>query len=80
MSTCRAAPGPDPSMEHRLDLVRCQTGSWISTGISALKEVMQTVEEWRIEYNTERPHRALGQQTPAAAWMTARECLLGSSG
>ena len=24
------------------------------------------IEAWRIEYNPERPHRALGQRTPAA--------------
>ena len=41
---------------------------------ASLEEVRQTVEAWRIEYNTERPHRALGQQTPAAweaAWAPA---------
>jgi putative transposase len=41
---------------------------------ASLEEVRQTVEEWRIDYNTERPHRALGQQTPAAweaAWVPA---------
>jgi putative transposase len=42
---------------------------------AALEEARQTIEAWRIEYNTERPHRALGQKTPAA-WMTAQECLL----
>jgi putative transposase len=45
----------------------------------SLEEVRQTVEAWRIEYNTERPHRALGQQTPAA-WVTARERLLEAAG
>jgi putative transposase len=43
---------------------------------ASLEEVRQTVEEWRIEYNTERPHRALGQQTPAAweaAWAPAQK-------
>jgi putative transposase len=42
----------------------------------SLEEVQQTVEAWRIEYNTERPHRALGQQTPAAweaAWGPAQQ-------
>jgi putative transposase len=41
---------------------------------ASLEEVRQTVEAWRIDYNTERPHRALGQQTPAAweaAWAPA---------
>jgi putative transposase len=42
---------------------------------AALEEARQTIEAWRIAYNTERPHRALGQKTPAA-WMTAQECLL----
>jgi putative transposase len=43
---------------------------------ASLEEVRQTLEEWRIEYNTERPHRALGQQTPAAweaAWAPAQK-------
>lgn len=41
---------------------------------ASLEEARQTIEAWRIDYNTERPHRALRQQTPAA-WMTAREHL-----
>ena len=32
----------------------------------SLEEARTIIEAWRIEYNTERPHRALGQQTPAA--------------
>jgi putative transposase len=43
---------------------------------ASLEEVRQTLEEWRIAYNTERPHRALGQQTPAAweaAWAPAQK-------
>jgi putative transposase len=45
---------------------------------ATLEEARQTIEAWRIEYNTERPHRALGQQTPAAwaaAWTPAAEVL-----
>jgi len=45
---------------------------------TSLEEVRQTVEEWRIDYNTERPHRALGQQTLAAweaAWAPAQKAL-----
>ena len=45
---------------------------------ASVEEVRQTVEAWRIEYNTERPHRALGQQTPAAwaaAWVSAQKAL-----
>jgi putative transposase len=36
-----------------------------------VEEARATIEAWRIEYNTARPHRALGQQTPAA-WAAAR--------
>ena len=42
--------------------------------IASLEEARHTIEAWRIEVNTERPHRALGQETPAA-WTTARERL-----
>jgi putative transposase len=43
---------------------------------ASLEEARQTVEAWQIEYNTVRPHRALGQQTPAAweaAWTPTRK-------
>ena len=46
---------------------------------ASLEEARQTIEAWRIEYNTERPHRALGQETPAA-WVTARERLAETPG
>ena len=46
---------------------------------ASLEEARQTIEAWRIDYNTERPHRALGQQTPTA-WMTSREPLLEATG
>jgi putative transposase len=32
----------------------------------SLEGARTAIEAWRIEYNTERPHRSLGQQTPAA--------------
>ena len=35
-------------------------------GFASLEEARQIIEAWRVEYNTERPHRALGQRTPAA--------------
>jgi putative transposase len=44
----------------------CLNQHWFAS----LEEARQIVEAWRIEYNTERPHRALGQQTPAA-WAAA---------
>ena len=37
----------------------------------SIEEARATIEAWRVDYNTERPHGALGQQTPAAfcrAW------------
>jgi putative transposase len=46
---------------------------------ASLEEARQTIEAWRLDYNTERPHRALGQATPAA-WMTARDHLLEATG
>jgi putative transposase len=50
----------------------CLNQHWFTS----LEEVRQTVEAWRRDYNTERPHRALGQQTPAAweaAWAPAQK-------
>ncbi len=38
---------------------------------ASLEEAQTAIEAWRVDYNTERPHGALGQQTPAAfsrAW------------
>jgi len=31
-----------------------------------LKEAIETIEAWRIDYNTARPHSSIGKQTPAA--------------
>ena len=42
----------------------------------SLEEAQATIEAWRVDYNTERPHGALGQQTPAAfsqAWQAPVE-------
>ncbi len=33
---------------------------------TSLQEARAVIEAWRVEYNQERPHRALKQQTPAA--------------
>lgn len=32
----------------------------------SIAEAQQVIEAWRVDYNTVRPHRSLGQQTPAA--------------
>jgi putative transposase len=50
----------------------CLNQHWFTS----LEEVRQTVEAWRLDYNMERPHRALGQQTPAAweaTWAPAQK-------
>lgn len=41
----------------------CLNQHWFAS----LEEARQVIEAWRVEYNTERPHRSLRQQTPAAA-------------
>jgi putative transposase len=50
----------------------CLNQHWFAS----LEEARQTIEAWWMEYNTERPHRSLGQLTPAAweaAWSTSME-------
>ena len=46
----------------------------------SLEEAQTTIEAWRIDYNTERPHGARGQQTPLAfsrTWQAAPEKVAG---
>jgi putative transposase len=40
----------------------CLNQHWFES----LEEAQATVEAWRVDYNTERPHGALRHQTPAA--------------
>jgi putative transposase len=45
---------------------------------SSLLEARVLIEDWRIEYNTVRPHSALGYLTPtdyAKAWTTTHPAL-----
>jgi len=45
---------------------------------TSLLEARVLVEDWRIEYNTVRPHSALGYRTPAQyarAWTTSQPAL-----
>lgn len=47
-------------------------------GFASLEEARQVIEAWRVEDNTERPHRARTQQTPAAwaaTWASSKEAL-----
>ena len=48
----------------------CLNQHWFAS----LEEARQTIEAWRVEYNTERPHRALKHLAPAtweAGWMSS---------
>jgi putative transposase len=50
----------------------CLNQHWFSS----IAEAQTTIEAWRIEYNTERPHTALRHQAPAeykAHWLQTRE-------
>ena len=53
----------------------CLSQHWFAS----LEEARSIIEDWRVEYNTERPHRALGQQTPVAAWSQSRKAKSGGS-
>ncbi len=47
----------------------CRNRHWFDSW----DESQATIEAWRVDDNTERPHGALGQQTPAAfsrAWQS----------
>jgi putative transposase len=46
----------------------CLNEHWFLT----MAHARQVIERWRIEYNTERPHRSLGNLTPEEY---ARTCL-----
>jgi transposase InsO family protein len=42
----------------------------------SIAEAQQIIEAWRVDYNAVRPHRSLGQLTPAAMgamWVDSRE-------
>jgi putative transposase len=50
----------------------CLNQHWFGS----IEEARTTVEAWRVEYHTERPHTALGHQVPAgykARWLQAQE-------
>ena len=44
----------------------------------SLKEAQVVIENWRIEYNTRRPHSALGYRPPAPAAIAPRMAALRS--
>ena len=39
----------------------CLNANWFTT----LSDAQRAIEQWRVEYNTERPHKNLGRRTPA---------------
>ena len=39
----------------------CLNANWFTT----LADAQRVIEQWRLEYNTERPHKNLGRRTPA---------------
>lgn len=39
----------------------CLSGNWFTS----VEEAKEIIEKWRIEYNTKRPHKALGKLTPS---------------
>ena len=44
----------------------------------SLKEAQVVIEQWRVEYNTKRPHSALGYRPPAPAAFAPRMAALRS--
>ena len=51
---------------------RFRDGCLDQHGFASLEEARRAIETWRVDDNTERPHRALNQQSPAA-WTAAWE-------
>ena len=54
----------------------CLDGHWFSS----LAHACSVIEAWRIEYNTEQPHRSLGTQTGRAARGTTRTPAMPNQG
>jgi putative transposase len=54
----------------------CLSQHWFAS----LEDARHTIETWRLDYNDERPHGALGNRTPAevaADWMPAADRPIG---
>jgi putative transposase len=71
-------PTDNPSIEAFNGRVRdeCLSQHWFTS----LDDARHTIETWRLDYNNERPHGALGNRTPAAfaaAWTPASDSQLG---
>lgn len=54
----------------------CLSTHWFRT----IEETKATLETWRREYNTERPHTSLGLKTPAAFAASWRPSELANAG
>lgn len=71
-------PTDNPYIEAFNGRVRaeCLSQHWFTS----LDDARHTIETWRLDYNQERPHGALGNRTPAAVaatWMPAPDGQLG---
>ena len=54
----------------------CLDREWFAN----LREAQIVIEQWRWEYNTQRPHSSLGYRTPAEIGAEARAALTRESG
>lgn len=73
-------PTDNPFVEafHSRFRDECLDQHWFAS----LEEARQIIEAWRTEYNEQRPHGALGQQTPAefvARWERERDSVAGAA-
>ena len=48
----------------RASTADCVTSASTSTCFTNIKEAREIIEEWRIDYNTNRPHSSLNGLTP----------------
>ena len=54
----------------------CLDREWFAN----LREAKIVIEQWRWEYNTQRPHSSLGYRTPAEVGTVARAAMTQESG
>ena len=68
----RDAVALNPEVRGKTDTAKVLMGSSASECLNgeifySLKEAQVVIEHWRVEYNTRRPHSALGYRPPAPA-------------
>jgi len=57
-----------PGYSHHLE-TRYGHSPWTPEDLLTVDELSAEIENWRFEYNTRRPHEALGDRTPLQAWL-----------